>query len=99
MTLDDTNGTVEFQGHKYSYLAENFYKDIEASYKNYGTAIVTISRTGSEFVDNQSHDVAGHEDTTDHYLTLTDAEEAGQKYIRCLVKKPGHLLPPEYSLK
>lgn len=82
MTKDDTNGTVEFQGHKYSYAADNFFASVESSFEDYSTAIVTISRTGSEFVDNQSHDVEGHEDATDHYLTLTDAEEALLAYVK-----------------
>lgn len=81
MELNDA-GTVEFQGNKYNYASDNFFAGIENTYENYGTAIVTISRTGSEFVDNQSHDVAGHTDTTDHYLTLTDAEKAMLAYVK-----------------
>ena len=76
------SGTTEFQGNKYSYAADNFFASVESSFEDYSTAIVTISRTGSEFVDNQSHDVAGHTDVTDHYLTLTDAEEALLAYVK-----------------
>lgn len=76
------NGSIEFQGGKYNYASDNFFASAESSYKDYKTAIVTISRTGSEFVDNQSHDVAGHSDPTDHYLELTDAEEAMFAYIK-----------------
>ena len=82
MDLNDTTGTTEFQGHKYNYAADNFFAAVESSFEDYSTAIVTISRTGSEFVDNQSHDVEGHTDSTDHYLTLTDAEEALLAYVK-----------------
>lgn len=82
MDLNDTTGTTEFQGHKYNYAADNFFAAVESSFEDYSTAIVTISRTGSEFVDNQSHDVEGHTDPTDHYLTLTDAEEALLAYVK-----------------
>ena len=81
------SGDTEFQGGKYNYTKDNFFASAEASYKDYKTAIVTISRTGSEFVDNQSHDVAGHSDPTDHYLELTDAEEAMFAYIKDQKKK------------
>lgn len=82
MDLNDTTGTTEFQGHKYNYAADNFFASVESSFEDYSTAIVTISRTGSEFVDNQSHDVEGHTDPADHYLTLTDAEEALLAYVK-----------------
>lgn len=75
-------GTVEFQGNKYNYAADNFFASVENSFEEYNTAIITISRTGSEFVDNQSHDVEGHADVTDHYFTLTDAEESLLAYAK-----------------
>ena len=81
MDLNDA-GTTEFQGNKYNYATDNFFASVESSFEDYSTAIVTISRTGSEFVDNQSHDVEGHTDPADHYLTLTDAEEALLAYVK-----------------
>lgn len=85
--LDESGAQADYKymnksGDNYTYAEDNFFKSIESTYDTYGTAIVTISRTGSEFVDNQSHDVDGHSDPTEHYCQLTDAERAMFAYVK-----------------
>lgn len=44
------------------------------SFATYNTAFIVLMRTGSEFVDNAAHHVAGHSNPDDHYQMLTDDE-------------------------
>lgn len=55
----------------------DWLKPAEDSYKLYGdAAIIILSRSGSEFNDSALHNVAGHQDASDHILMLQDNERA-----------------------
>ena len=83
--LDSGNGVVEFGGKNYNTTESNHLAGTEDSYANYGdAAIINIMRTGSEFSDNSSHEVAQHADTTEHYQTLNDNERQLLAYAKYL---------------
>ena len=78
MTLveGDGEGVVTFGKKKYNTAgANNFLKDVENTYDEYGSAaIINIMRSGSEFVDNSTHNRPQHADVNEHYFTLNDNE-------------------------
>ncbi len=71
----DNNPTVEADVDTLTYAQQ--------SYKLYNdAALVVISRPGSEFVDNEINNVAGHSDPTDHILMLQDNEKALLEHVK-----------------
>ncbi len=55
---------------------------IQATYQTYSdAAIIFINRLGGEGADLGVENVNGHADTTDHYLELTDKEEAMIEHV------------------
>ena len=67
-----------------SELGMEYYTEaVTSTYKTYDdAALILFSRTGSEGGDLATHDVAGHSDPDDHYLQLTDNEEALIKHVK-----------------
>lgn len=72
--VTEGEGQVEFAGKKYNPLTEGGTLQSVSNFGEYNTAIVVITRTGSEFYDNAAYKVAGHTDESDHYLELNDSE-------------------------
>lgn len=88
--------SLEAAGFKLNPKLENIYAGIsdtlevpvsvispaQDSYKLYGdAAVIVISRTGSEFNDNKTHEVSGHTDKSEHYLELDPNEKALIKHV------------------
>ena len=80
--VTEGEGEVEFAGNKYNSLSADGTLQSVTNYQEYNTAIVVITRTGSEFYDNAAYKVAGHTDTTDHYLELNDSEKELMAYAK-----------------
>lgn len=80
--VTEGEGEVEFAGNKYNSLSADGTLQSVTNYQEYNTAIVVITRTGSEFYDNAAYNVAGHTDTTDHYLELNDSEKELMAYAK-----------------
>ena len=80
--VTDGEGEVSFAGKQYNSLTSGGTLQDVNNYGEYSTAIVTITRTGSEFYDNAAYNVAGHSDTTDHYLELNDSERELMAYAK-----------------
>lgn len=80
--VKDGAGEVEFAGNKYNSLATGGTLQSVNNYNEYDSAIVVITRTGSEFYDNAAYKVAGHSDITDHYLELNDSEKELMAYAK-----------------
>ena len=88
MTLTEEAGTSSFAGKNYTTATDNVLASVESSFKNYSdAAIIVVSRTGSEGDDNPAFEAPGHADKTDHYLELTDSEEALVAYAKLHFKK------------
>ena len=85
--VTEGEGEVSFAGKQYNSLASGGTLQEVNNYAEYSTAIVTITRTGSEFYDNAAYKVAGHSDTTDHYLELNDSEKELMAYAKKNFKK------------
>lgn len=83
MELSEAAADSEFAGKNYAKTADNVLASAESSFKDYSdAAIILISRTGSEGDDNPTYEAPGHADKTDHYLELTDSEEALVAYAK-----------------
>ena len=74
MNIVESGEDVTFDGIKFETATSGALAadDLDA-YKD--TAVIVISRTGSEFNDHPTHDVAGHTEKSDHYLMFNDAEK------------------------
>ena len=73
--LEDGTGAVAFGGKQYNASEDSFLKNVENTYSEYGdAAIISVMRSGSEFVDNSTHDRDQHADVDEHYMTLNDNE-------------------------
>lgn len=69
-------GSVSFAGNHYVSINNGSLSGAEGLNSNYDdAAIVVISRSGAEGMDNPSNNVGGHADKSEHYLELDDAEK------------------------
>lgn len=80
----ESEGVVTFGKNKYNTAgASNFLKDVENTYSEYNAAaIINIMRSGSEFVDNSTHNRPQHADANEHYFTLNDNERQLLAYAK-----------------
>lgn len=75
--VEADDGVVEYDGRYYNPVTDGTgsLDGVDDNYMIYDdAAIIVLVREGSEGADNPSHNVGGHSDVTDHYLSLSDSE-------------------------